>query len=119
MGKGRNAWLSGLGPIFKLAKFVPGLKELTQYVIQPLFRMLVVEPLLWLMNWNMDPAAAYKNCPPERRSLTVVKPKSKGTGVLKSAGKYFGVFKENNGDKVIPVEVSLLQAQRMKRLISF
>lgn len=102
----------GLGLAFKLLKAIPGVKELTHHVLQPLVKNFVIEPLLWLTNWDMDPARAYKAIAPERRALTVVKQESKGNGIFKSIGKYIGkftgFFKKDHGDAVIPTHVSLL-----------
>ncbi|MDR3477615.1 MAG: type IV secretion protein Dot [Gammaproteobacteria bacterium] len=101
-----------LGGVFKALKMLPIVKELTHYILQPLVKNLVVKPLLWLINWNMDPARAYNSVSPARRALTVVKPESKGDGALKTIGKYIGkftgLFKRGTGDKVIPFHVSLL-----------
>jgi hypothetical protein len=101
-----------LGTVFKLLKTLPIIKELTQYILQPLVKNLVIASLLWLINWDMNPARAYNSISPSRRALTVVKPVSKGEGALKAIGKYIGkftgMFKQGNGDKVIPHHVSLL-----------
>jgi hypothetical protein len=111
MGKVVTNGFPGLSIVFKILKTIPLLKELTEHVFQPLVRNLIIEPLLWLIDWNMDPSSAYQSISPERRALTVVKPQSKGQGTLKAIGKYFGkfteFFKRGKGDKVIPVHVSL------------
>lgn len=103
-----------LGAVFKVLKMIPGVKELTHYVIQPIISNLVIKPLLWLLNWNMNPAAAYNEIDAHKKALTAVKPQSKGEegGFLKSIGKYLGrftgLFKQGNGDKTIAPHVSLL-----------
>ena len=103
-----------IGAVFKLLKMIPGVKELTHYVIQPIVSNLVIKPLLWLLNWDMNPAAAYNEIDAHKKALTAVKPQSKGEegGFLKSIGKYLGrftgLFKQGNGDKTIAPHVSLL-----------
>ncbi|KTC89587.1 hypothetical protein [Fluoribacter dumoffii] len=103
-----------LGTLFNYSKLIPGIKETVHYLIQPLVRILVITPLLYLIHWNMNPAAAYKEIPAERKALTVVKPQTAGTSdgrgrqLLKYLGMFTGFFKKGNGDKTIAMHVSLL-----------
>ncbi|CAM2989096.1 SdbA protein, substrate of the Dot/Icm system [Legionella steigerwaltii] len=103
-----------LSALFNFIKLIPGIKEIVHYLIQPIIKFLVITPLLYLINWNMNPAAAYNEIPAERKALTVVKPKTVGSGdgigrlFLKYLGMFTGWFKEGNGDKTIAKHVSLL-----------
>ncbi|KTD67030.1 SdbA protein, substrate of the Dot/Icm system [Legionella steelei] len=101
-----------LGALFNFAKLIPGIKEIIHYALQPLIKFLIITPLLYLTNWNMNPAAAYNEIPAERKALTVVKPQTSGRGDGKSFLKYLGRFtswfKVGNGDKTIATHVSLL-----------
>lgn len=103
-----------LGTAFKALKIIPGIKELTHYVVQPSVKYLLIKPLLWLLNWDMDPASAYQEIDAHKKALTGVKPQSAGedNSLSKRIGKYLGrhtgLFKTGNGDKTIAPHVSLL-----------
>jgi hypothetical protein len=101
-----------LGMVFKGLKAIPGLKELTHYVLQPAVKYLVIKPLLWLLHWDMNPAAAYNNIKATRKTLTVVKPQTTDKWFSKKINQYLGTFtgffKKGNGDKTIAPHVSLL-----------
>lgn len=106
------------GTILKFLRSLPILKEIINYLIQPLVQYILIKPLLWLMNWDMNPAEAYKGIDPHQKALVNVKPKSQGDGWLKTIGKYFGqftgFFKLGNGDKTIDIHASLLEGTEDK-----
>jgi len=91
--------------IFRKLKIIPGIKELIHYVVQPAIKYLIFKPLTWLINWDMNPARAYKNIDAKRKTLTVVKPKLKGGS--RDLARHTDFFREGNPDTRIRLEASL------------